>query len=223
MGVVRQQLLVCDDIPYTSHNSAACLIAEVPDPSLIEPIIAGAAAHVAAHAAAGSDPGLCVAAEDATGLASIVDFGKRCTHAVATQQQALRSARHVHVSGHGGTNDGIIGAVAAVGLTASGWSGRYIELANFRDWPSRTSVAELSRAGIATVSIDRNACMPAPADRVLTNGWLRPRRIGHRPVLLVRPHGGATWVSIDARRNKGHHQDASEPISSAAAPISPAR
>jgi hypothetical protein len=30
-GVVRQQLLVDDRIPYTSHNSSACLIVEVPD------------------------------------------------------------------------------------------------------------------------------------------------------------------------------------------------
>ena len=30
-GVVRQQLLVHDAIPYTSHNSAACLIAELMD------------------------------------------------------------------------------------------------------------------------------------------------------------------------------------------------
>jgi hypothetical protein len=28
-GVVRQQLLVCDKIPFTSHNSAACLIADM--------------------------------------------------------------------------------------------------------------------------------------------------------------------------------------------------
>ncbi len=28
IGVVRQQLLVCDDIPYTSYNSSACLIAD---------------------------------------------------------------------------------------------------------------------------------------------------------------------------------------------------
>jgi hypothetical protein len=34
LGVVRQQLLVCDDIPYTSHNSAACLIAELVAPEL---------------------------------------------------------------------------------------------------------------------------------------------------------------------------------------------
>jgi hypothetical protein len=25
-GVVRQQLLISEDIPYTSHNSAACLV-----------------------------------------------------------------------------------------------------------------------------------------------------------------------------------------------------
>jgi hypothetical protein len=30
-GVVRQQLLVADGIPYTSHNSAACLVAMLPD------------------------------------------------------------------------------------------------------------------------------------------------------------------------------------------------
>ena len=32
-GVVRLQLLVDDNIPYTSHNSAACLAIEVPDKS----------------------------------------------------------------------------------------------------------------------------------------------------------------------------------------------
>ena len=33
----------------------------------------------------------------------------------------------IHLSGHGGTNDGIIGATAAVGLTACGWSARFLE------------------------------------------------------------------------------------------------
>jgi hypothetical protein len=37
--VVRQQLLVCDDIPYTSHNRSACLIAEMPDPGLLNAAI----------------------------------------------------------------------------------------------------------------------------------------------------------------------------------------
>ncbi|MBU0767787.1 MAG: hypothetical protein KJ687_01655 [Proteobacteria bacterium] len=37
LGVVRQQLFVCDEIPYTSHNSAACLIAEMPESENIYP------------------------------------------------------------------------------------------------------------------------------------------------------------------------------------------
>ena len=37
LGVARQQLLVCDGIPYTSHNSSACLILEIPDPD--DPIL----------------------------------------------------------------------------------------------------------------------------------------------------------------------------------------
>ena len=32
-GVVRQQLLVHPDIPYTSHNSSACAVVETPDAS----------------------------------------------------------------------------------------------------------------------------------------------------------------------------------------------
>ena len=39
LGVVRQQLFVCDEIPYTSHNSAACLIAEVATPDLLNEVI----------------------------------------------------------------------------------------------------------------------------------------------------------------------------------------
>ena len=38
-GVVRQQLLVDDRIPYTSHNSAACAVLEADDPSLMDQII----------------------------------------------------------------------------------------------------------------------------------------------------------------------------------------
>ena len=32
-GVVRQQLLVDDRIPYTSHNSSACVMVDAPDAS----------------------------------------------------------------------------------------------------------------------------------------------------------------------------------------------
>lgn len=202
LGVVRQQLLVCDDIPYTSHNSSACLIVEMPDPSYLENIIADAVSHIRKYAVLGSDPGLCVATELDPSIEEIVDYGRQCAHSVSNQKKALRAASKVHLSGHGGSNDGIIGAAAAVGLTHAGWTGRYIELGHLRDWPERTTVAQLKESGIEALSIDRDARLPAPHDMIITNGWLRPRLIAHRPTLLVRPQGASNWENIDRKRKK---------------------
>ena len=202
LGVVRQQLYVCDTIPYTSHNSAACMILNIPDPSLLEKMIEDAISHIGHYSVLGSDPGLCVATESASSLDTIVEYGRFCTHSVSTQKQALNAARNVHLSGHGGTNDGIIGATAAVGLTLSGWSGRFVEFGNLRDWPEQTTVAELKNSGIEALSIDRDAKIPAPDDIINTNGWLRPRLTGHRPVLLVKPQGHSVWENIDRKLRK---------------------
>ena len=208
LGVVRQQLCVCEDIPYTSHNSAACMILEIPDPSLLEKIIDEAISHIDRYAVLGSDPGLCVATDANPSLGDIVDFGRFCTHSVSTQKQALQAARNVHLSGHGGTNDGIIGAAAAVGLTHWGWSGRFIELEGLREWPEQTTVSELMENGIEAVSVDRDAKIPAPSDFVITNGWLRPLLMGHRPILLVMPKAPSIWESLHHKRNKKEHPTA---------------
>jgi hypothetical protein len=213
LGVVRQQLLVCDAIPYTSHNSAACLIADMPEPDLLPAAIECAAGHLKQYALEGSDPGLCVVAESDPAGESLVAFGQRCTRAVCTQSQAVAAAKKAHLSGHGGTNDGIIGAAAAVGLTICGWSGRFIERGHLRDLAEEVSVAELNRMDIGVVSMDRDARVPAPADRVRGNGWLRPRLLGHRPVLLVSPLENGRWETIDRKRApKSDHQKKHEPI-----------
>jgi len=207
-GVVRQQLLVCDDIPYTSHNSAACMVLEMADADQIAPVIDRAVDHLGRHAAEGSDPGLCVAAEDSPALPALMDLGRRCTHAVTTQAEAMDRAKGAHLSGHGGTCDGIIGAAAAVGLTASGWSGRYIEFGDLRSAPEIMTVAEISQGSIDVIAEDRDARMPAPGDRVLTNRWLRPRLMGHRPVLLVRPKSEGVWENLYCKRRKSAHRTA---------------
>jgi len=157
LGVVRQQLLVCDKIPCASPNSAACLIAEVPDAGLLNEAIARAANHLQHYAPDGSDPGLCAMTEADASIGNLIAFGRFCTRAVSTQKAAMAAAKKVHLSGHGGTNDGIIGAAAAVGLTVSGWSGRFIERFNLRDLPADVSVSELNHMGIEVVSMERDA------------------------------------------------------------------
>lgn len=199
-GVLRQQLLVHEDIPYTSHNSAACVILDLADSGVVSTVVAKAAAHLEAHSLEGSDPGLCVVRAGDSSLPQLVDFGRSCTRRVVTQKEAMRAAGLAHLSGHGGSNDGIIGAAAAVGLSASGWSGRFIEYGRLRNLPEVLAVSDLEEAGMLVASVDRDAKVPAPDDAVRTKGWLRPRLWGGRAVVLVAPAGEGVWESLGEKR-----------------------
>ncbi|HNZ64595.1 MAG TPA: hypothetical protein PKJ10_02055 [Smithella sp.] len=200
-GVVRQQLLVDPAIPYTSHNSSACVVVDCPDSSYIDALKSAAIKHIEAMALPGSDPGLCVVVEGDPALRTLEDFGRACTARVVTRKDAVKAACGAHLSGHGGTNDGMIGAAAAVGLTASGWSGRFIEYAGLRDFPDQVAVAQLLQKNIRVISLDRDACCPRPEDLVKTKGWLRPRLWGHDVVLPVKPAGAGLWESLGEKRN----------------------
>jgi hypothetical protein len=206
-GVVRQQLLVHERIPYTSHNSSACVIVEMVDPDLLDDLVSRAARHLERHALDGSDPGLCVVHETDPALPRLIAFSQKCTCQVVRQRDALEATRHMHLSGHGGTNDGLIGAAAAVGLTAHGWSGRFIEFGTLRDLPETIRVSELERLSILAVSLDRDGQVPAPEDLVHTKGWLRPRLWGNRPILPVIPKEDGVWESLGAKRRNGKEED----------------
>ena len=202
-GVVRQQLLLHDDIPYTSHNSSACVVVDVRDGNMLGELTEKAVTHVERHSLVGSDPGVCVAENHNRDLSVLVDFGRLCTREVVSQKDALYAASGVHLAGHGGTNDGIIGAAAAVGLTASGCSGRFIEFGGLRDFPAQVTVSELERGNILVMSLERDAMPPAPDDRVHTGNWLRPRLWENRAVLPARKKGEHVWESLGKKQKKG--------------------
>jgi tRNA(Ile2) C34 agmatinyltransferase TiaS len=230
-GVVRQQLLVHPDVPYTSHNSSAVVVVGVengsgrdggsrgegsadtspgdrgascaPDPGLLAQLFDHAVAHLAENWMEGSDPGLCIAWQGCAALPALAAFGRRAAVEVVTQEQAHAAAAGAHLSGHGGTQDGVIGAAAGVGLTADGWSGRLIEyrscFGHLRDIPDPVSVADLGRAGITVVSLDRDAPVPLPDQLVDTQDWLRPRLWAGRPVLPVQRGDDGHWTAVGPR------------------------
>ena len=201
-GVLRQQLLLHDDIPYTSHNSAACMVVDVPDAGMITELTDRAVAHLERHSLPGSDPGLCVASNGTRDLSVLSEFGLLCTRKVVGQKDAMKAASGFHLSCHGGTCDGIIGAAAAVGLTATGWNGRFIEYNHLRRFPEEVRVSELESAGIMVVSLDRNARTPAPHHSVRTENWLRPRLWGNQAVLPATAEGEDIWKSLGKKRKK---------------------
>jgi hypothetical protein len=212
-GVLRQQLLIHHRIPYTSHNSAACVVLLVRDVNFLESIIEMAITHIQAHALDGSDPGVCVAHGDTGDLNRLIAFGRRCTETIVTQKDAMEAAFDFHLSGHGGTNDGIIGAAAAVGLTASNWCGRFIEYGRIRKFPDIVPISDLEHANVRVVSVDRDAKVPSNGDLVDTKGWLRPRLWGGEAVLLVTPKSKGIWESVGEKRGKGHRNRFSSLIS----------
>lgn len=178
---------------------------EAPDRSALPLLVDRAVTHLEKHFLEGSALGLCVTAEDDPGMTRLISFGRRAATGVVSQAEAREAAAGCHLSGHGGTCDGIIGAAAAVGLTAAGWSGRFIEYGGLRSLPSRARVAELEHRGMLVVAVDRDAAVPAPDDEVETQGWLRPRLWGGRVVVPVARSGEQLWTSIGSKdgRNSG--------------------
>lgn len=124
--ISRHQLLVHPDVPYTSHNSSMCFSADV-DEAHVETLISHAAWFLEKESAEGADPGLCVAVvERLERPEELMAFGFKTKQIVTTKREAYELAEQqgIHLSAHGGTGDGVIGALAGVGLRLSGNDGR---------------------------------------------------------------------------------------------------
>ena len=144
----------------------------------------------------GSDPGLCIVAETSHAMNNLIAFGQLAAVEVVTQADAIEAASGAHLSGHGGTNDGIIGAAAGVGLTVWGWAGRFVEYGGLRDYPREVEVATLQAAGMLVLPVNRNVVAPKPTDIVDTTDWLRPRLWGGVPCVPVTLTEPNRWAAI---------------------------
>jgi hypothetical protein len=124
--ITRHQLYVHSDIPYTSHNSAMCFEAEINDTNL-ERIKTISQDFLIRESAPGSDPGLCIVnMETLTSKDALISYGKKAKNTILNKKIAYELAKEldVHLSEHGGTGGGVIGALAGTGLRLSGNDGR---------------------------------------------------------------------------------------------------
>jgi len=199
-GVTRHQFLVDPRIPYTSHNSGACVAVEGEGG-------AGAAEFafdfVAARAAAGSDPAVCVAEAGAVS-AEVTAFGREASRRVIEMAEALDLAGRAGIALRplGGSGLGVIGALAAVGLRAEGGGGRFIDLPGLRDLPARVTLAAIERLDIRVEPQDA-ARRAAAGDPCETFGWVRPRLVGGRPVLFIQwSDEHDAWVPVDRKKSE---------------------
>ena len=181
LGVTRHQLLLDPRVPCTKNNSSAAILLNADgdlDPlALLDRVWA----LMLDNYLPGSDPGLCVAHAVP---AVVTEFGRLAQRQLVTQHKAraLAAAHGIPLLGLGGTEEGIIGALAAVGLAASGEDGRYVLVGRSRELSGLQPVSALLAAGIPAVqTLDGQ---PVTSGLVQTDK-LRPARRGGRPIAVV--------------------------------------
>jgi hypothetical protein len=202
-GITRHQLLIDPRIPYTSHNSSACLLARTTADRLSD-LIAAARTFLLRESAPGSDAGLCVAGQAQVTTAH-QDFGQRAKREVLTIEQARDCAQRdgLTLEGLTGTGGGIIGALAAVGLRAGGDDGRFLWLKGIREISGVYTVGQLRQMiPIDIVQTLEGAEIP-PDDRVDLGPWIRPVLKAGRALLFVEPDDEAhLWRVAEKERIK---------------------
>jgi hypothetical protein len=197
-SVTRHQLLVHPDIPYTSHNSSAC-IGGVGDAGARDALAETARAFLGRHFHAGSNPGLCVCPADAVPSA-LVEIGRRAQRDVLRLDAFDREVSGLGVTlwSSGDTGQGRIGAASGVGLRRSGEDGRFIGLRGIRELAGVIAVRDvLARSAIRAVESEAGERLPAETI-VDTDDWVRPALRGGHPVFVVREEHGR-WVPAERR------------------------
>ncbi|MDY0341286.1 MAG: hypothetical protein RBS17_08740 [Coriobacteriia bacterium] len=200
--VTRHQLLIHPDIDYTSHNSSMCFVAEIAEDSLSQ-VIASCAGKLAAESVEAADPGLAVVPVDRlVDPGRLMAFGLEAKERVIAKDEAyaLAEALGVHLSEHGGTGIGVIGALAGAGLKLTGNDGRF--KGKFRlsaDEQGATEVAHIKLQGVDAVrTLDGDELNDD--ERVLVGDECKLILRDGIAVLMVKPSDGASaaaWTVVD--------------------------
>lgn len=151
LGVTRHQLYVHKDIPFTSHNSCAVIHIDGPAEAARD-IFETAKKLMLADFVEGSDPGVAVATSEQVNY-SVVAFGADAKRSIVTQQRARSIARNTGIllEGLGGTQDGVIGCVAGIGLASIKNDGRFLLKGRNRELVGPQMVPALLSRGVDSV------------------------------------------------------------------------
>jgi hypothetical protein len=204
LGVTRHQFLLDDAIPYTSHNSGACIAVEskngIESVKFVFDFVAGASAE-------GSDPGVAVTFSDEVPQ-EVFDFGRAAQKKILTIENAFNLAndKNIRLRSLGGNGQGVIGALASVGLRAQGNDGRFIDMPGLRELPRCVNAQTYDKIGIE-IRYETNYHQPDSTDVYDTLGWVRPRLMNGKAVLIVEwSEKENAWLPIDRKKSK-HSKD----------------
>jgi hypothetical protein len=187
--ICRHQLFFDPRVPYTSKNGSASIQLSHATPSDIPQLTETIREVMRGWYIQGSDPGLCIAT---CASEEMTEFSLRCQRDIVTQDEArsIASRAGCHLEGLGGTEQGIIGALAAIGLVVGGDDGRIVHLSS---WPypddgfsGPREVDEILSRGVDEIR-QVGTQKPVTLGPVDIGKHLRPNRRGGHIVLYVEP------------------------------------
>ena len=200
--ILRHQLLADPRVPYTSHNGSASIwlratnhaAANTSTEDLLDELRDRMRTGLQARFVSGSDPGLVV-----TTIVPrpVIEFGQRCQRELVSQAEAraVADSCELVLEGLGGTNDGIIGALAAIGLAATRSDGRIVRMGNRLDEIcGQQPIAEIRSRGVRVQEITTR--------QTIRNGTvdvgkkLRANLRDGQPTLFVTVNGPGCWQAL---------------------------
>jgi hypothetical protein len=196
--ILRHQLLEDPRVPCTKKNGCASILFERSTSIPLADFIAKLRQMIVAWSPRGSDPGLCVC-EDVP--QSVKEWGLRCQRELVTQSDAREIAAEngIHLEGLGGTEDGVIGALAAIGLMATQNDGRVIYFGHKGgDWYDLTGCIDVNE--IRALGVDE--ILVTDTGKSLTAGIvdvgkrLRPNYRRGKIVLYVAQSDTPHWEAV---------------------------
>ena len=208
LRIVRHQLLDDPRVPYTSKNGSASIALQRRQDSLRSPDLAGETPSAVDSVLQccrrvmrdwfieGSDPGLCLLTGECP--PEVVEWGRRCQSEFVARETAFAIAAAVglHLEALGGTEDGVIGALAAVGLAWAQNDGRIIQLG---EWPD-----DLSGAQPVDALRSRDVCVQGyGTDQKITDGTVD---VGKHLRPNVRQGVAVLFVEADATHSPHLYQ-----------------
>jgi hypothetical protein len=200
LGITRHQLLVDPRIPYTSHNSSACIVlgSDRPPDEMIPQLAEAASTWLEFVASPESDVGLCIT-EESHVSAAVVEWGRRAKVEVLTASEAheIAGAAGVELRGLTGTRIGVVGALAAVGLRRSGADGRFLELKGLRELVGDQPAAVFIAAGVERFLADGCEVELEPDELIaIGHKHAQPVLLAGRPTLLLDHPEDGSWRAV---------------------------
>jgi len=196
--ILRHQLLEDPRVPCTKKNGCASIAFERLAPGSLDDFIASLRHLIFPWCPAASDPGLCVAEAVPQ---QIADWGLRCQRELVNQADARQiAARHsIYLEGLGGTEDGVIGALAAVGLMATQNDGRVVHFdsgsTNWYDLTGLLEAREIRAHGVDEILI-MSTGESLTAGTIDIGKRLRPNFRSGKIVLYVARNESPYWGAV---------------------------